>query len=252
MKERPILMCGEMVRAALNGTKTQTRRVVNPKLWPLVEASAKHNGHVALDMVDFELVSPYGSKKDRLWVRETFTTYRTKTKVERRKTEAVLKSFFDGKATDIAKEALKIPLATGALKALYAADFGEWAYDVDSDLGPWKPSIFMPRWASRITLEITGVRVERLQGISMEDAIAEGVCMAEPESTFHFNGRIIKSGPHYKFYGKELERLKQQTSNPVWSYETLWDAINGKKFPWKSNPWVWVVEFKVVEPKEGK
>lgn len=218
MKERPILMCGEMVRAGRNGTKTQTRRVVNPKLWPLVEASEKHNGHVALDMVDFELISPYGSKKDRLWVKETF----------------------------------RVCAKCQALNFAATVNRPKNCAGCDECLGNWKPSIFMPRKLSRITLEITGLKVERVQEISMEDAIAEGIKQTEAQKTVEVFGSSLKVGPYWKFYGKELERLKQVTSNPIWSYQTLWDTINGKKFPWKSNPWVWVVEFKVVAPKEGK
>jgi hypothetical protein len=85
----------------------------------------------------------------------------------------------------------------------------------------WKPSIFMPRWASRITLEITNIRVERLQEITEEDAKAEGI-----ENPFFASDRYW---PTFK------DR-----------FETLWDSINGKTYPWSSNPWVWVIEFKKV------
>jgi hypothetical protein len=90
----------------------------------------------------------------------------------------------------------------------------------------------MPRRASRLTLEITGVRVERLQKITSKDAIAEGI------ETENYLG-----SPNYKFYGKDLERLNQWTRNPIWSYETLWEKINGKG-SWALNPWVWVIEFR--------
>ena len=90
---------------------------------------------------------------------------------------------------------------------------------MDSDLKPWKPSIFMPRWASRINLEITGVRVERLNALTEADAIAEGIA------------------PFEDAIGNP---------EPKAAFATLWDKINGKKHPWASNPFVWVIEFKRV------
>jgi hypothetical protein len=93
----------------------------------------------------------------------------------------------------------------------------------------WKPSIFMPRWASRITLEITDVRVERLQDISEADAIAEGMYTNE--------AAIKKLG---------LPADIKLTGSCVDKYRIVWESINGKKYPWSTNPWVWVVEFRRV------
>jgi hypothetical protein len=139
---------------------------------------------------------PYGQPGDQLWVRETF------------------RAWPDGYA--------------------YRADYR------DKELGdavhaPWKPSIFMPRAASRITLEISGVRVERLQDISEADAKKEGI---EPFTDFK------KSG-HWLRYDKDT--LNGYVGNPVESYASLWESINGPR-SWDANPWVWVVEFKVAKP----
>ena len=130
-----------------------------------------------------------------------------------------MEAFMAGKVKDIvgAAQELCMGTRTGDQEYLYAADFGGWAYSNESDLKPWRPSIFMPRAASRITLKVTGVRVERLQDISEEDAQAEGV----------------------DFLPLAPAALTHRTS-----YSGLWDKINGKKHPWSSNPWVWCIEFR--------
>jgi hypothetical protein len=191
MKERPILFSGPMVRAILEGRKTQTRRIVKPQPpkgyhidtcqyndtgWAFWVSANDHAGTCTCK----NLRQPYGQPGDRLWVRETWApAYRTY-----------------GYAT---KKAI--------------------AYRVDSDHDPhkWKPSIHMPRWASRITLKVVGVRVERLQECTRGDAMAEGC---------PFPNMAIGSDPR-KWYAE------------------LWNSINGMG-SWEANPWVWVVEFKVI------
>lgn len=179
MKERPILFSGAMVRAILEGRKTQTRRVV--KYVPALGEPEEwcHRFSFGSDPIIFnpEHHCKYGAVGERLWVRETWADCGDKTAVMR-------------------------------------ADCSVLVPGVR-----WRPSIHMPRWASRITLEIIGVRVERLQDISDEDAMAEG-CQAE----------IIP--PNFQSYRA--------------GYATLWDAINGPG-AWDKNPWVWVIEFKWVE-----
>jgi hypothetical protein len=136
---------------------------------------------------------------DRLWVRETWTTY------ER--------------------------LSTQEYSYLYKADFNHPTED------KWKPSIHMPRKACRILLEITDIRIERLQDISEEDAIAEGV-----ESRIGFAQMTW-----YKDYlTKVLNGDFLGFDSAIKSFQSLWDSINGKTYPWESNPWVWVIEFKRV------
>lgn len=119
----------------------------------------------------------------------------------------------------------------GQIKYCYAADFGDWAYDVDSDMKPWKSSIFMPRAVSRLTLEITTVRVERLQDITEADARAEGV--GDEEMVNRVDTDILPTAAmlHEPF---ENDR--------VW-FAHAWNEINGKKYSWQSNPWVWVIEW---------
>jgi hypothetical protein len=180
VKERPILFSGPMVRAILDGQKTQTRRIVKPQ--PSIEGQEPH------------LVRcPYGVPGDRLWVRETWG---------------------EGGMTKPGDP------------ASYAADWPD-----AGAIRKWRPSIHMPRWASRIDLEVTAVRVERLQAITEEDARAEGAAH-----------RIARGG--------DLSgALEGETPiQHVAHFRDLWDSINGERTPWASNPWVWVVSFKRVRP----
>ncbi|MCV2365562.1 hypothetical protein LNV23_19100 [Paucibacter sp. DJ1R-11] len=202
MKDRPILFNGAMVRAILAGTKTQTRRVMkavrHPDFGNLYEPSclAREEQHA------IERACPYGQPGDRLWVRETFAhIYRDNAKPDERRDDDV------------------------AYKADHPG-LDEYAF------GTWKPSIHMPRWASRITLEITSVRVERLQDISEADAKAEGIYKTE-HGFWSTYGQLIVDG----------------TYSPSVSFHALWQSVNGAEGPtsWTGNPWVWVVEFKRVE-----
>lgn len=189
MTERPILFSGPMVRAILNGTKTVTRRVVKPQRHPFGRMLTADE--VAGEAIGgtCAVLCPYGQPGDRLWVRETFAVYG------------------DEKMAAIH----------------YRADR---PHDVGRKGTGYKPSIHMPRWACRILLEITAVRVERLQDISEEQAIAEGV---------HRDLRMWfatdEGGPAFTW--------------PQHAFEHLWRKINGAEC-WDANPWVWVVEFKRV------
>lgn len=219
MKERPILFSAPMVRALLNGSKTQTRRLVKPQP-EAHQHIARHLGdgnwqfvpdvHILADCVS-TLRCPYGQPGDRLWVRETFVQGFTSDPMTGR-----LIQFDDGHN--------KLPKTTWyrATDAHICWEDGDgWETSV-----PWKPSIRMPRWASRITLEITGVRVELLHDISDADAIAEGCALECMTPTGDDNGSAIH-GPG--------------------GYMSLWESINGPG-SWDANPWVWVVEFKRVTP----
>jgi hypothetical protein len=187
MKERPIIMGAESVRAILEGRKTQSRRVIKPQPKfigapnvPFKTDDANPKGIINC---------PYGKVGDRLWVRETvfFETFHQQSDAELER---------DG----------------------FNPNIGVWVYRADNHDYPtitanWTSPLFMPRIASRITLEITDIRVERVQDITEEDAIAEGV----------------------------------ESFNIVASYSYLWDSLNAKRgYPWESNPWVWVVTFEVV------
>jgi hypothetical protein len=202
MKERPVLFQGAMVRALLAGTKTQTRRLVKPQ-------------HAA-PFVDLQ-VCPYGVPGDRLWVRETWS-----------------------------KSALGVYPCP---PCWYRADFGTFndpgnAYDMhdqgcggnSADCFPcvaqregkfkWRPSIYMPRQLSRITLEVTEVRVQRLQEISEEDAKAEGV---------HHSAAATAKQSTIDTHGMTPCRA---------AFAALWEQINGKKAPWSSNPFCWAISFR--------
>ncbi len=193
MRERPILLNSEMVKAVLDGRKTQTRRAISDKTLQLFSVAAMAGechplpGGNEVDQRSqsyYQEFCPFGKPGDRLWVRETFA---------------------------------------------YGSDFGEAdvacfyratdpGWDENDTAARWRPSIHMPRWASRITLEITGVRVERLNSISEEDAKAEGApteCCVIGDK--HFLG-----------------------------FRSLWKSIYGDE-SWQSNPWVWVIEFRRVE-----
>jgi hypothetical protein len=194
-------MSAQMVRALLSGTKTQTRRVVKPLLSEREWVEDRENGSFwrCADgeptcytgvwetheyAQQFPVLCPYGHPGDQLWVREAFSPY----------------LYREG--------------------CWYWADGNIAAYDCEKP----KPSIHMWRWASRITLEVTGVRVERLQDISEADAIAEG--------SFTWAG--------------EQDTPVRDLPEARLVYRQLWEDINGPG-SWDANPWVWCVDFKSVE-----
>lgn len=202
MKERPILFSAPMVRAILEGRKTQTRRVV--KRTPLEWLdSGLHPDFVALPENG---LCPYGQPGDRLWVRETW--------------QGPLVDDVDD-VDDYRENPDKFRKPDFCE---YAADGGpapEFVTMDDDLVQRWRPSIHMPRWASRILLEVVSVRVERLNDISEPDAMAEGVTLSAP----------VKPS--------RSERMARD------AYAELWESINGPG-SWEANPWVWVVEFKRV------
>lgn len=203
MTERPILFSAPMVRAILDGSKTQTRRVVKPNH---LEFFAQHPSDMLRSWGSRPL--PYGQTGDRLWVREAF--YRE----------------FDGPPSSEEERLEWVENGYLAYKATDNQPYGSGGFL------PFRPSIHMPRWASRITLEITGARVQRLQDISEADAIAEGC--AKNHNGYYWGGSHAVSG------------LKQLPT-AIDAYRDLWQSINGSG-SWEANPWVWVVEFKRVQP----
>lgn len=239
MKERPIIFTAPEVRAILAGRKTMARRIVKPQPYPngyrfdgrdilchiddlppsamLMDVGrGKHRGPTS-NLEGWEAHCPYGQPGERLWVRESFSGPRCMD-------------------------------AQGGCAAAPPSKWGDgsriwyWA-DGNPDAGDWtKPrsGIHMPRWAARITLEIESVRVERLQDISEDDAMAEGVERIFPA------GHPADTGPnHYTTEGPERVSLNQPTA--VGAFRALWTFINGEE-SWPAKPWVWVLSFKRVAP----
>ena len=218
MKERGMIFNGEMVRAILDGRKTQTRRIM--KVQPesnqlgllLITDSTKHSdigkyhwaeSNATGNHVRSKLFScPFGAVGDRIWVRETF---------QGPLFDYDLMDSYCKDATPFEKPEFCVYKADG----VPAPEF----YDADDELHCcWRPSIHMPRWASRILLEITDVRVERLKSISDRDALREGCSTADMKS-----GDCVAD-----------------------VFARLWASIYGSD-SWNANPWVWVIEFKLVE-----
>lgn len=249
MKSRPILFTGPMVRAILENRKTQTRREINPQPESRGSAGALfwrggprllHAGygadyvHTDLDALRraMEAASPYGQPGDRLWVREAYEI----TKWDRVYQPGKKRGSLIGLQGRYLADSKEFNIC---LTAAESKKFRRWKRKAGQ-----RGSIYLFRSLCRIELEITDLLVERLNDITEDDAIAEGIEITEKTPTYRVGfGPLAEQTTHYKFYGKELERLKQQTTNPVWSYETLWESINGPG-SWQKNPWVWVLEFK--------
>ncbi|HBW7320635.1 TPA: hypothetical protein MFD04_004752 [Klebsiella pneumoniae] len=226
MKERGMIFNGEMVRAILDGRKTQTRR---PVKFPV------HDKNFGCELSGNELAgelsagnylnSAFGKPGDRVWVRETWGVVSHELDEDGR--------IQPWTPTRPATAIHEMPFGNGYYSghAIYAAD-GDFTWGDDDGYEDgrscWKPSIHMPRWASRILLEITDVRVERLNAISQEDAQAEGMELTGWRPTY--------SDPDS---GGEV-------MTPYDNFAELWSSIYGDE-SWKANPWVWVIEFKRVE-----
>lgn len=222
MKERPILFSAPMVRAVLEGRKTQTRRVIKPQPSAGVRDSVfVHSG--LEDGHGRELRCPYGAPGDRLWVRETWAVQRFEPCLPHERDWQELHSPTIRYLADGATQRVQGDRATGV---------GIYHGPVEKS----RPSIHMPRWASRITLEITDVRVHRVQNISEADALAEGINRID-------HGR---EGSYY--HAARTEPHPKNWCDPIDAFHELWDAINGmRSFGWNVNPWVWALTFTRVE-----
>jgi hypothetical protein len=231
MKERPIIMGAESVRAILEGRKTQTRRVVKPqpKFIGAPNVPFKTDDANPRGIID----CPYGKVGDRLWVRENWGVVSH--------TFDENENICDWKPNRPATPIQELKFGTGYYDGhvIYEADGGfEWNAGDDCSIetkSDWKSSMFMPRSASRITLEITDIRVERVQDITAKDATAEGV------------GRLFEID--VAFDGKFTDiPFNMEEGLAVHQFARLWDSINAKRgYPWDKNPWVWVLTFKVVQ-----
>jgi hypothetical protein len=242
MIDRPIIFSGAMVRAILDGRKTQTRRLVDmrriefvggkgqesdPESWGRFFEGPDHSGYMVLargknerhNHGSISIRCPYGEFGDRLWVRETWCLahpdYHTEEEGERR-----------GR-----------PIRNGRWCHYAASD----DVDYDDNLSPWRSPVFMPRWASRINLETIEVRVQRLQDISEEDARAEGL------HWWSKDGSLRKWGLAERHVSGELDSVKpwaEMAHSHTEAFGRLWDSTNTKRAPWVSNPWVWAISFR--------
>ncbi|WP_338659038.1 hypothetical protein [Yersinia intermedia] len=232
MNEKPILFNAEMVNAILSGRKTQTRRImkVQPEypelgLRRIIESTNSDDiGKYFWSQSDACGINktrskafpcPLGQVGDQLWVREAFAT---------------------GLCTE----------STLAYRATHKTE------DLEEGWGEtikWTPSIHMPRWASRINLLITGVRVERLNDISEQDAMAEGITAKEViiEARYEGGGHVEITAERFFFVGGDDEGYESAEE----AFAELWDSIYGQKEGenWQANPWVWVINFERMEAK---
>lgn len=231
MTERPIICNGDMVRAILRGEKTQTRRPVKPQpaTGCIYSINGAHNAALHLTDAgcqvryilptgrskDHLLLCPFGHPGDRLWVRETWR-------------------LADPDGDDATSKDVYGPYApfvggNGSRKICWRVIYRATSPESHPKYGKalWTPSIHMPRWASRITLEITDINAERVQDITEEEAIKEGVV-----------------DPIMGTYGV----------NPITIFRDLWDALYARQpgLLWKKNPWVWVIAFRRVEQSKER
>ncbi|CAB3627931.1 Uncharacterised protein [Achromobacter sp. 2789STDY5608633] len=215
MRERPILFTGPMVRAILAGNKTQTRRVAK-------EFAGRDDLDAILTRFPNQNGCPYGQPGERLWVREAFRFAASLDRLS---------------PNDVGEKALDAGYNTPWAPTQFEADgrrAGAWhGFDTPptgTTPGKLRPGIHMPRWACRLVLEITGVRVERLQDISGADCWAEGIEECDGSLDEVEICRLAKT------MGRTFE-------DPQPTYAALWEQINGAG-SWLANPWVWVVEFR--------
>ncbi len=246
MNARPILFSEPMVRALLDGRKTQTRRVMKPQppnearsAGVISSASASHGLWWWLDDTDLMEASsigdqfrcPYGVPGDLLWVRETFFC----DDFQYPNGDAHSYRIVNGERVALTDEERKAKMLENML---YRAD-GEPAFEGSTDPVPWRPSIHMPRWASRLTLRVTDVRVQRVQDISREDVIAEGIEPPRCPKCGYTRGDCHLHMDHHLC---GLETPTHEAS----AFASLWDSLHKDREAWAANPWVWALTFEVL------
>jgi len=220
VKERPILFSGPMVRSILEGRKTMTRRVVDPQPNCGMDGFSGIAHHIKGAIWGSGLptlnLCPHGVPGDRLWVRETWVTCKEWDALPPREIDAMWVRQTETFPIWRLADGPNIPSKSG----------------VD---GKVRPGIFLPRRFSRLTVELTEVRVERIQDITEVDARTEGIQVLPMQSSDDPSA-WWQSSP-----GVHQDRTARG------SFIQLWDSINGKKHPWESNPWVWVESFLRVD-----
>lgn len=252
MKERPILFSSDMVRAILDGRKAQTRRILKKQPIDILPMN------IANEWVTLDTANPnhgsiikcrFGVPGDRLWVRETWRVWSwhegepidvqfkaDMTHAAADNTDTIPNKVFDQIPDWEERMWIESSEELDAL-GLKLDEEDYYIFDGDYPL-KWRPSIHMPRWASRILLEIIDVRVERIQDISDEDILAEG---PPGIGIVPMNIAMLLTGTD------NWEDCEMELRHSCFS--ELWDSIYAKRgFPWDSNPWVWVIEFERLEP----
>ena len=212
MTSHPIIMQAESVRAILDGRKTMTRRIVQSRHTAYIQDRDEDGWYFEDEHGHFYKtveVCPYGKSGDLLWVREAFQYVDTYPE------------------PDV---------------------FGPYLYKANGDRGKFRSPIHMPKSASRLTLEITDIRVERLQDITDEDAVAEGVEMLSREGQPNYAWRDYfprQITMNLAEIGVKIRTFENTYGcyGPKQSYRSMWDSINFKRAPWESNPWVWKIQF---------
>lgn len=242
MRERPILFNAEMVNAILSGRKTQTRRIIKldherGMVNPVVRG---RNGEISSITCRLApMLCPLGKPGDQLWGREAYRMARS------------LDTHSPSKVAELSLNAgYKNPWAPIQLEA-DGTRIGKWTgFDtppVITEAGKLRPSLHMPRWASRINLLITGVRVEQLQDISEQDAMAEGITAKDViiETRYEGGGHVEITAERFFFVGGDDEGYESAEE----AFAELWDSIYGQKEGenWQANPWVWVIEFELIK-----
>jgi len=196
MKTRPVICPPGEVRAILDDRQSQMRRVVKPQPYILIGTQPPEWPK------EYPELCPYGVPGDRLWVRETWCVH----------------ARYDGLRPAVLPDIKYLQNGVTYMADVYNGEKSLW-------MGKTRPSIFMPRKHSRLTLEITNVRVERVREITYAQVIAEGL-------TYLLTDEQQTDGAH--------------RAEGVEAFGNLWDKMHGKKHPWSSNPWVWCVSFKVA------
>ncbi len=224
MTERGMIFNAEMVRAILDGRKTQTRR---PVKFPV------HDKNLGCELAGNELAgelsagnylnSAFGKPGDRIWVREAF-------RVHSRATDVATLVYKASERNSWTEQTHRVPVAVCNKPATPEK---------------WTPSLHMPRWASRILLEITDVRVERLNAISEEDAQSEGVHTEVWDQTVVARNYAARD-EFFQFWSEDMPHYVEMNQLYRSSFTSLWESIYGAE-NWQANPWVWVIEFKRVE-----
>lgn len=230
MNEHPIIFSGSMVRAILDGRKSMTRRVIKPQPHPCAPAridchELESSGYGYFDE-ETDYKCPYGAPIDLLWARETWRVGAWDVgkgiAVDYKADGYARREYLSEWVPDLGQRARLIGQSQeDAIKA----GLPDFKWEPGQSPCRWRPSIHMPRWASRITLKVTDIRVERVQEINGRDVLAEGVD----------NGM---SNPAMGIRWENMQRA---------AFRELWNSINAARgFCWISNPWVWVISFERV------